>query len=77
MNEFTHDFKIQCSDRTIEGQIEFDVDGKMSFQFNQPYQLNMGEHSAIISFLEAAHSIFQSDEKQDIILLRIKKKGTA
>ena len=69
----THDFRFEYDGKIIEGQIEFDVDGLISYEFNQPYQLGLEENRAIISFFDAVRALYRLNNSQ-VKLIRIKQK---
>jgi len=52
MGNFTHDFEIKYDDKEINGEIEFNVDGKVSYSFTGDPVLRLDE-SALLNQLFA------------------------
>lgn len=70
---YTHTFQIQANSHNIEGEIEFNVDGTMTYKTTDPIEnISLAQSRAVDSLFEHCKQIF--DEFGGIVKIKIEKK---
>ena len=69
---FTHNFEIQLNDDNLEGEIEFDTDGQLSYKFENDPTLGLTESEILNRLFATLKGLF--DLNDSLIKVEINKK---
>ena len=70
---YTHTFIFQFDGQTIEGEMEFDEDGKASYKTSEPIEgLSLSQSMAINNLFNQLKAVF--DKFGDIVKIKVEKK---